>query len=85
MTTTTKYGKQLLAAIERARTVAPSSGLTKAERQAEIIALALQGFTVPQLRALYVAHFSGQPMARGLSRAKVVETLRTTILTTLEA
>ena len=82
-TTRSGYGHRLLAAMERARTIT-SSTVPVAVRRDEIIRLCLQGFTVPQMRALYVAHFSGAPLARGLKRAEVAEALRTKILTSLE-
>lgn len=82
-TTRTAYGHRLLAAIERARSIAPGVDISKYERQAEIVDLTLAGFTVAEMRALYVAHFSGAPLARGLSRGAVVEALRTKILTRL--
>jgi hypothetical protein len=62
------YGQRLTGAMDRARTVAAGDP----QRQKWILDDALAGLTVPQLRAVYVAHFSGQPMPRGLRRADVV-------------
>lgn len=77
------YSRGFLAAIERARTVTAGT-VPVAARRAEIIDLALQGLTVPQMRALYVAHYSGAPLPGGLARAGVAEALRTAALAALD-
>lgn len=76
------YGRAFLAAVERARG-ATGADVPAAARQGEIIDLAIQGLTVPQMRALYVAHYSGQPLPRGRSRADVAAALRTAALADL--
>jgi hypothetical protein len=76
------YGTAFLAAVERART-ATAGTVPAATRRAEIIDLALQGLTVPQMRALYVAHYSGAPLERGLPRAQVAAALRAAALAAL--
>lgn len=78
----TSYGTRFLAAVERARTI--TAGTVPVEtRQAEIIDLALQGLTVPQMRALYVAYYAGAPLPGSLRRAEVAEALRTAAFATL--
>lgn len=62
----------------------PGVDTTVEERRAEWIDVVLSGFTVPEMRALYVAHYSGAALPRGASRERVVEALRTKILSTLE-
>lgn len=73
------YGTSFMAAVERARTVTTGT-VPVATRQAEIIGLALQGLTIPQMRALYVAHYSGAPLPRSLRRAEVAKALHTAAL-----
>jgi hypothetical protein len=66
------YGHQLACAMKRAAQITTATDVTVDQRRAEVIDLALAGITVPQLRALWVAHFSGQPLPRGMRRADVV-------------
>jgi hypothetical protein len=74
-----RYGQRLLRAMDRARTVAAGDP----QRQEWIIDDTLAGLTVPQLRALYVAHFSGQPLPRALTRPGVVAAVRAAALARL--
>jgi hypothetical protein len=68
------YGTRFLAAVERART-AEATSVPVAVRRSEIIRLTVTGLTVPEIRALYVAHYSGTPMPRGLRKAEASERL----------
>lgn len=79
------YGRVFTAAVERARHATTVGVVSIEQRQAEILGDALQGLTVPQMRALYVAHYSGAPLPRGYRRAEVVKALQAKALASLAA